>query len=494
MSEDPISVINRWDATLDEWVQANDEVPGDGDLRPVYSLFQRTVLPIFNGDKIATTVSDFEVKHPWILDFKDPARESFAEAIEQYQEDASQMPDVLSAYVRLLSIARAKKQLECLLQADQIPNFGFLTSYDSSKLPPHDDEDEKPKDLFIATHAQFCDLMLNRWAAFSRLMSGSRWDRWLHVWDSQAVMSEWRRVVEKIWEFGNHVSPDGEKPSLKDFERGIDNLRSKIIRLALRPKSTEGWQAKERELHRRIQELETMNSEKERARLETIERMAKSWQAKENELNGKIEQLERQNSKSEETIREYSKIICDLNFRRLLETLPIAHKAAKAAQPAQPAPQPTQANQGTTKQGKNKGGKAKAKNQQPGTAPAAATATPPQTTIQYGPEWQSFWSQAWRDAEHGAHDELAALWDEAKIPAARDNIKKEGELLYGQISGNIHNYRTLKDKNGKAKDGFDIKQFHLDWAREGILKALKPVNFKDGDVDWDAEANRFSLV
>jgi len=155
------------------------------------------------------------------------------------------------------------------------------------------------------------------------------------------------------------------------------------------------------------------------------------------ELHGKFEQLKEENREYKEQVQIYNRAVSDMSFRHLLEMLPIAARAA--------------------------------------------TGQPLKLKPLSGPDWETFWNDAWNKAVQKTDSPLHKVYNNSN-QRRRNQIRDEGKSLYGRLSANMHDF-------GRE---YNPEKNQRDVIQACILTALKPENFStDGDVDWDEERKRF---
>lgn len=123
----------------------------------------------------------------------------------------------------------------------------------------------------------------------------------------------------------------------------------------------------------------------------------------------------------------------------------------------------------------------------------------------YGPRWEKFWEEALEHeyAQFGTQNQWASDHPLKNILAARnpkrgsvDNtgarkINKEGKNGQVYWTGK-HLHGTLSDEIHHFRQGFMVEEDD-GWTKlvTDVLRTLQPKNFKDGEVDWVAERNRY---
>lgn len=159
--------------------------------------------------------------------------------------------------------------------------------------------------------------------------------------------------------------------------------------------------------------------------------------------------------------------------------LPLARKASSTEQVA---------SKGTA-QGEGKQKKKKDKSAPESAPEPKQQKGPPRQLTQKTPQWQDFWREAWKKAGESQKDStgpLDKLWHKYKDSKTRqDQILREGDLVYGTLSANIHDFESPL---------FDPLQ-HRNVILVELLTALAPdkENIQDGEVDWDKEWRRWLL-
>lgn len=460
LPDDPVAVTQRWkvlikkfeeyrdlpDGEISDFSDFSEEAISRERLRSPNpekaSYFQEKFLPIFDGNEIAIYITNLETKNPWLLEFKDRDKESFAETTRKLQQDPIDIPDILSAYITLLVYARIKRGMTASLR-DLILDEDPSITANSSNFPGdiktvllHFEDFLKPREKYIHYKSPY----YTNWA-------------------------DLRNSLQRLRQFDVMVlSPHpGARPGYmyEGLEDTIKNLRSKITNLSLGP----------------------------------------DLRGKEQFIM--IEDLKKKISTQEKEMKKYRSILSDLSYRHLMEMLPLTAKAAretakqsaramppKTTPGAVPAPQEANSNEefewlANKDRKKNKGKKSAPKAPQP---PPPPTETHQQkgTSTQHQPQkltpqWQDFWKEAWDKASENTSD-LHTLWKNSN-DIRRAQIKDEGNRIYGLLSANIHDFAAL----------YDVEDQPQDVIRETILLALKPknVNIMTGEVDWDLEQKRF---
>lgn len=67
----------------------------------------------------------------------------------------------------------------------------------------------------------------------------------------------------------------------------------------------------------------------------------------------------------------------------------------------------------------------------------------------------------------------------------KGHVYRVGDELYGTLSANIHKYK------GKEGGMYAVGEDHWGETLRGLLQALEPKNFIDGEVDWEKERARY---
>ena len=338
----------------------------DGDIMPCSlssekeSFFRDQILPIFARDRIPDCISSFEREHPWLLEFNHQHREGFTSTMRRLQQDPLDVPDILSAYIRLQDFARIKRGMIDSLEKNACSTLDFDRRHVILDLSADD---------VYTVYSHFRHFRLQ-----SPLEVG-------HDPYRTVDWAKWETIIKNMREFGNmlpHVQGTYKLNSWDSWTDCIESLRTKTTALSL------------------------------------------SSNVIGRELQRTIEDLKRKNSDQERQIREYRSIVSDLSFRHLMEMLPIAAKAAGKELQASPGHTTQKAVQGahshetsdnnsTRPSQSSKSKKSTKKGKQPQTQQHKHQDTPPRNPQKLAPQWQDFWKTAWLKATDGKTGKLNDL-------------------------------------------------------------------------------------
>lgn len=456
LPDDPLAVVQGWTVLIEElgrmdpsrgqlrfWRSSTDIEP-----RPLgpeqASFFQEKILPIFEGNDIAIYIARLETIYPWLHEFTDRDK-GFAGTTRRLQQDPIDVPDILSAYIKLLGYAGIKRGMTVSLRY-----FADAVDYISEEGKCG----KKKPDSY-----NFSDIDMD--------IVHSHFEHFEHFSFQRDLQP---RPQSPYAENANWADLDLTVCSVRRFSDMVPPVEG-----VNQSESWEGWKTIIRKLRSKIAILSLGNDMRGREQLKTIE------------------DLKKQNQAQEQEIKKYRGILSDLSYRHLMEMLPLATQAAKntlkpSTRAMLPKTAPGAAPQGADSNDESpKKDKKKQKGKEPALkAPPPEDHRPKGTPTQHPrqkltPQWQDFWKEAWDKASDSKSD-LHPLWTKSS-DIRRAQIKDEGNRIYGLLSANIHDFAAL----------YDLKDQPKDVIREAVLLALKPKNFdaETQDVDWELEQKRF---